>query len=159
MARRWTHLLVHHTAGDPRLTVEQIRQEHIRNRKFSDIGYHYVLARPGGGQQGFLKVGRPDTQSGAHAGGPKQTKDGRAWNSFALGLSVPGYFHPGNPHSEHMDEELYRDLLAAVLHLMQKYHIPAENLRGHREVKATACPGDWFPLDRLKADVKQRLGS
>jgi N-acetylmuramoyl-L-alanine amidase len=150
MSRKWTHLMIHHGAGKPGMTVEQIREEH-QARGWQDIGYHFVLVRPNGGQRGHLKRGRPDTKAGAHAGV-------NPWNSIALGLCVPGYFHPGSSLSEHMSEELYQDLLGAVLHIMQLYHIPAANILGHREVRATACPGEYFPLARLKADVKKRIG-
>lgn len=147
---RWRYLMLHHGAGQPGETVEQMRAQHKR-QGWRDIGYHYVLQRAAPDfTRGHLKVGRPDTQSGAHAGVSN-------YNAHGIGLCVPGYFHPGHALSEHMPESLYQDLLAAVLHLMQHYDIPFEHLKAHRDVKQTACPGEWFPMMRLRVDVAAKL--
>ena len=53
---------------------------------------------------------------------------------------------------------LYGDLVGAVAHLCQRYRIPPDHITYHREVKATACPGNWFPPKAQRiADVKARL--
>lgn len=157
MSKHWTHLLIHHTVTAPTATVDDIRRMH-KARGFADIGYHFLLARDAAGR-GHLKPGRPDYKSGAHAGAPSETKDHQAWNSFALGLSVVGTFHPGLPNSERMTPQLYQDLVGAVVHLCRKYNIPPANIRYHRDVKQTACPGDWFPdKAKLITDVAQALG-
>lgn len=155
MARRWTHLIVHHTAGRMDETVDDIRALHVNVNKWNDIGYHYLvqwdIAGKGGTKgKGYLKQGRPDTKSGAHAGVTK-------WNNCAIGLCIIGYFHPGTQISVKLTEAQYQDVLAACVRLCRKYGIPAEHVLGHRDVKHTACPGDWFPLAILKADVKEAL--
>jgi hypothetical protein len=152
---KWTHLLIHHTVTGPQETVATIRAMH-RKRGFNTIGYHYLLERDQAGR-GHLKTGRPDTRSGAHAGAPKDTFDHKPWNSFAIGLSVVGCFHPGFAVSERMTEPLYQDVLGAAVHLCKKYGIPADHVKFHREVKATACPGDYFPMARLRADIRKAL--
>ena len=147
---RWTHLLVHHAVTAPGATVADLRAMHLA-RGFKDIGYHYVVQRAAPDYtRGHLKAARPTTLAGAHAGAA-------GWNSKAIGLCVVGTFHPGLPHSDGMGDQLYRDVLDAVERVCRKHNIPAGNVKGHREVKATACPGDWFPLDRLKADLAERL--
>jgi hypothetical protein len=162
MARKFSHILVHHTASAPGVTLAELDAMH-RARGFAGIGYHYVILRSPQDNytRGYLKAARPDTRSGAHAGSPKETLDGRPWNSFAIGMAVAGTFHPGLAHSERLarGSQLYADVLAAVVHLCRKYGIPAANIRGHYEVKRTACPGDWFELDDLKADVAKALAS
>jgi N-acetyl-anhydromuramyl-L-alanine amidase AmpD len=151
MARRWQYLLIHHTASKPGVTAAELEAMH-RARGFRGIGYHYVVYRSPQDEyrRGYLQAARPDSQSGAHAGVG-------TWNAIALGLSVAGDFHPGNQHSETLDPDslLYRDILQAVVHLCRKYNIPPANIRGHRNVKATACPGDNFPLARLIADASR----
>jgi hypothetical protein len=151
---KWTHILVHHTESAPTATVEQITAWH-KARGFATIGYHYLLKRDAKGTPHLLAA-RSDKQSGAHAGGPKQTKDGRPWNSFALGLSVVGSFHPGHAFSEHLapGTALYGGLVEALAHLCIKYGIDSANIFYHRDVKSTDCPGDWF-VDRatLRRDV------
>jgi len=145
MARKWSHLVIHHTATGPRETVASITAMH-RRRGFTTIGYHYLIERSG--TRGYLKAARPDSMAGAHCPGI---------NTFGIGLSVVGYFHPGSPHSEHMSEALYQDVLGAAVHVCRKYNIPASNVKFHREMKATACPGDWFPMARLRAEVAAAL--
>jgi N-acetylmuramoyl-L-alanine amidase len=148
---RFKYLMIHHSDGPPDQTVEAIRRYHVQTRGWRDVGYHYLLQRDGEGR-GHLKRGRSDAYAGAHCDGPG------GWNSKALGVCVIGTFHPGLPHSEKMTEELYQDVLGAVLHLMGKYSIPATHLTCHREHDTTSCPGDWFPMARLKADVRRLLG-
>lgn len=148
MARNWQFIMLHHSATAPDLTVENLRQMHLQ-RGFADIGYHYVLVRVGDGLA--LKRGRPDTQSGAHAGAGN-------WNSKALGVCTVGYFHHGNSLSESFTGSMYDDLVGAVAHLCKKYGIPPTNIRYHRDVKATACPGDQFPdKAQLIADVTEAM--
>jgi hypothetical protein len=145
--------MLHHSATGPGMTVEDIRREHVRLNGWLDIGYHYVLVRGADGH-GYLKAGRPDSMDGAHAGaGAVDRVTGLGWNREALGLCVVGYFHPGSPLSEHMSAMLFGDLTAAVRHVMTKYGIRADHLLRHRDVRATACPGDWFPWERLKSQV------
>lgn len=153
---RWTHLVIHHSASGPRETVDSLRAMHVEKRGFSDIGYHYVIERDLFGF-GHLKRARPDVRSGGHAGKRSETFDGRDWNAFAIGLCVVGYFHPGAKVSEKMSGRLYRAVLGAAVHICRKYGIPPEHVKYHREVKATACPGDWFPMEQLRADLKNAL--
>lgn len=144
---RWTHLMIHHSAGPAGQTVDAIRRYHVGARGWSDIGYHYLVQRDGAGR-GHLKGGRPASKNGAHAGSLK-------WNGCALGLCVIGTFQPGG---EAMKDALYQDVLAAVLHVMKLHGIPPANLLAHRDVKATSCPGAWFPMAKLRADVTKALG-
>lgn len=61
--RSITEIIIHCTATPEGkdATVEQIRQEHIKNRGFSDIGYHYVIYR-----NGHVVDGRDVDKIGAH---------------------------------------------------------------------------------------------
>jgi len=154
----WTHLIIHHTATGPRETVASIRANHVEKRGFSDIGYHFVIERDWLGR-GYLKRARPDTRAGGHAGKRSETFDGRDWNAFALGLAVVGNFEPGYGKPERMTERLYSAVLAAAAHLCRKYGIPPGHVKYHREVKATACPGAWFPMARLRRDLERALAT
>ncbi len=148
---KWTHILLHHTAGPKGQTVDQIREEH-QARGWKDIGYHYVIARSAQDNyaRGYLQHGRPDTEAGAHAGVNK-------WNKCAIGVVTVGYFHPGSMLSEHMPDTLREDIICALCHLCRKYRIPAANILRHRDVRKTACPGDWYPFEEIKAEVTRRL--
>lgn len=145
--KRWTHLMIHHSDGPPGQTVDAIRRYHVHGRGWSDIAYHYLIQRDGQGR-GHLKGGRATDRNGAHAGSLR-------WNRRALGLCVIGRFAPGG---EVMSGVLYADVLAAVLHVMKLHGIPPANLMAHRDVRATECPGEWFPMQRLRADVRHAIG-
>lgn len=146
--RRWEGLIVHHSGGAPTDTVESLRRFH-RSLGWADVGYHFVVERDREGR-GHLKRGRSDRRSGAHAGSLEV-------NARCLGLCVVGTFHPGLEHSERMSEALYGDVVGAVVHVLREYGIPASEVRGHCEVRETACPGAWFPLERLKRDVARLM--
>ncbi len=138
--RKWTALIIHHSASPQSTTLAEVDGWH-RKRGFSGIGYHYFM--PISGSHAYLKRARADTNTGAHTLG---------WNSKALGLCIAGNYETGQ-----MSEAIYMDVLAAVAHICQKYHIPASQVFGHRDKYATACPGKNFPLARLKHDLKLKL--
>jgi len=157
MPRKWAHILIHHSAGSKYDTVASLRHQHVEKRGWDDIGYHYVLQRyiqrePGYAEHLIIKEGRPDTKTGAHAG--------RGWwNRYSLGVCVIGYFHPGaSGVSEHFTSDMYTDLVGALAHLCKKYGISPKNIGYHRDVKATACPGSWFPdKAQVIADVEKAI--
>lgn len=135
--------MIHHTAGTQHDTVESERKYH-KSKGWKDIGYHYFIEVDNKGR-GHLKAGRSTELTGAHC-------DTGNWNKISLGLCVAG-----NYSKTAMSEELYRDVLGAVLHVMKVYQIPANMLFGHRDKDSTQCPGNLFPLSALKADVLDRL--
>jgi hypothetical protein len=136
----WEALIIHHTASSQNTKLETIRRWH-KERGWQDVGYHYVMEIHNG--RGVLKIGRPDTQPGAHTVG---------WNNKAIGLVVVG-----NYDTETIGERLYMDILAAVVHICLKYSIPADKIFGHRDKASTACPGKHFPLAKLREEVKRSL--
>lgn len=118
------YLVVHHSAS-PRDTtsVETIRRWHVEDRKWNDIGYHWVITA-----DGKVHTGRPLTRQGAHA--PKV-------NSLSWGVCVVGdNTKPGQRWNEAQEDSLL-DLLGAV-RLLQ----PDIEVIGHRDTgQATECPG------------------
>ena len=137
MKFKWTGLCVHHSAGTQNETVDSIRAYH-KSKGYADCAYHFVMQRDSNGKW-HLKRGRPDTMQGCHGV--------TSYNRTYLGFVVPG-----NYSKTKMDEELYQAVLGAVKHIMQLYGL--KKLVGHREIKATECPGNLFPLNRLKMDCE-----
>ncbi|MCW3097756.1 MAG: hypothetical protein JWL77_3374, partial [Chthonomonadaceae bacterium] len=45
-------------------------------------------------------------------------------------------------------------LLMLCEKLMSKYHIPPENVRRHRDLRMTWCPGGRFPYDKVIQDLR-----
>ena len=138
---RWNAVIVHHSASSQDTTLTEVNAWHIQ-RGFNGIGYHYFMEIRDG--HAYLKNGRPTSMFGAHAD---------KYNGTALGICVAG-----NYETEHMSEQVYKDVLEAVEHICRKHHISPDRVWGHRDVAATVCPGKYFPLDRLKRDLHRRLG-
>lgn len=141
-ARKWYGLVIHHTAGRQSDTIESVRAQHLK-QKYADIGYHYFVEVDSKGR-GHLKRGRSTELQGCH--GNKHA------NNTMLGLCVAG-----NYEKQAMSDALYQDVLGAVLHVLKIHGVAAGKIVGHREIKATACPGKLFPLAALKADAADRL--
>lgn len=55
--------------------VKRIREMHIKERRFSDIAYHFLISRPEGG----IEPGRPVETVGAHTLGGNEDSIGIAW--------------------------------------------------------------------------------
>ena len=140
---KWYGVMLHHTAGTTKDKVEQIRTAHINNNKWGNIGYHYVLEIDTQGR-GHLKKGRDLKYQGAHAGIDR-------YNNGYIGLCIPG-----NYETDKVSAPLYSDILGAVCTLMKKNS--AYGFCGHREVKATACPGKNINLNKMRADLTAKLG-
>src|SRR5580700_8157632 len=99
------------------------------------ISYHYVIL-----PDGTVEPGRPERCPGAHC--PK-------YNNW-LGICLIGDFHnkrrwwPSTPTAAQK-----RSLVTLCESLMSKYHIPPENVRRHRDVRETWCPGNRFPYHEI----------
>lgn len=138
---KWIGLMVHHSAGSTKDTVESIRNIHKNSNGWGDIGYHYVLEIKNG--RGYLKKGRDTTYNGAHAGVGY-------YNNNYLGICVPG-----NYSKEVMPTQIYNDLLSACCTIIKKFNLT--KVKGHRETKATECPGLKVDLNKLRQDINTKL--
>ena len=72
-------LIVIHCSATPegkRLTFAECRRDHIANRRFKDIGYHYYIDR-----EGVIWPGRPEQEVGAHC---------RNHNKHSIGVCYEG---------------------------------------------------------------------
>ena len=133
--RRIDEIIVHCTATPEGrdMTVEQIRQDHIKNNHWSDIGYQYVVYR-----DGTVHLGRDVDISGAHAEGH---------NSHSIGVVYVGGVEnrPGVPYAQlkakdTRTEQQKASLLALLMGLRKLY--PKARIIGHRDVDThgKACP-------------------
>jgi N-acetylmuramoyl-L-alanine amidase len=145
--RKWSALIIHHTAGNQSQTLNAIRNDQMR-RGYGDIAYHFLIQIDKDGR-GHLKRGRSDELNGCHGN--------NHFNRNALGFCIIGNYDKYPP-----SEELYQDILAGVKHVLNTYRIEPKKVYGHKEIKglrpgekvtATACPGSMFPLERLKKDI------
>lgn len=122
---RTTKIVIHHTgnAQDDDLSAEQIHSSHLM-QGWSGIGYHYVIRK-----DGTVEIGRPEWAVGAHA-------HGFNWNT--IGIHVCGNFELATPTPAQIESLAY-----LVGWLCDKYGLTpdADRIVGHRDLMATACPG------------------
>jgi N-acetylmuramoyl-L-alanine amidase len=126
VTRRITEIIVHCSAtpANRNYKAADIRQWHIRDRRFSDIGYHYVIDL-----DGTIEQGRPLNQIGAHC---------LNHNSHSIGICYVGgldaAMHPADTRTPQQRIAL-RSLISDLQH-----QFPQATLHGHREFAAKECP-------------------
>ena len=76
-------IILHCSANsNPNLTANDVRRDHIDNRGFTDIGYHFFIRT-----SGLVEKGRPIEEVGAHT-------FGHNWDSIGIclnGLNLPDF--------------------------------------------------------------------
>lgn len=102
--------------------IEAIRRSHRNMPGWGDIGYHYVID-----PAGRVWEGRPISWQGAHV---------RDQNPGNIGICLLGNYELQRPN----DAQL-ASLESFVAGQMRQYRIPVREVRTHKEMAATACPG------------------
>lgn len=118
-------IVVHHTGNpsDDDLSAEDIHEMH-QNQGWAGIGYHYVIRK-----NGQIEQGRPDWAVGSHAYGEN-------WHS--IGIHVSGNFEEAEPTEYQIESLAY-----LIGWLCEEYDLdPSVAVVGHRDLMATACPGE-----------------
>jgi N-acetylmuramoyl-L-alanine amidase len=118
-------IVIHCTAHPDRMAfgvgVREIRADHIANRKWVDVGYHYVIRR-----NGEIECGRMESVQGAHCPPMNRTSLGVAW----IGLEKP-------------TSEQRESMVRLTRELMGRYGVPVHRVFGHKEADphcGKACP-------------------
>lgn len=143
------YIVVHHTATPRYWTTVQLRDLHVNERGWRDIGYHYVIRQVLG--EVLVEEGRPQDgddhlepwEYGAHVQGS---------NARSLGICVVGNFS-----KEKMPPMLKAYLLLTLYKLCKKHDLdPMCAIRGHREMPkaSTECPGTKVDMTDVRAAVK-----
>jgi len=101
--------------------VEDIRRAH-RGQNWGDVGYHYLID-----PAGRVWQGRPIEWQGAHVGGQ---------NNGNIGICVMGNFERQHPNDRQLST-----VEDSVAQLMRQFNISLREVRTHREMAATVCPG------------------
>lgn len=123
-----TELVVHCSATKPDqdIGVAEIRDWHVGQNGWNDVGYHYVIRR-----DGKIEVGRYIDEVGAHAKGHNE-------NSVGICM-VGGINSNGNPDANFTFKQ-YDALHQLLLTLCHNYDRP--KILGHRDLPdvSKACP-------------------
>ncbi|MFO8081704.1 MAG: N-acetylmuramoyl-L-alanine amidase [Armatimonadota bacterium] len=154
-------IVIHHTATGASVDGHKVDAARIarwheqrgfaaeyRHRLYT-IGYHYVIL-----PDGTIEQGRPEWMTGAHTYAHNDYLGICLVGNFDSGANPAGSQQPARPTEQQMSA--LRELLGD---LMTKYRLKVGDIHGHRELGATACPGDRFPLEQLRHDLQPSAGS
>lgn len=121
-------IVIHHTGNpcDDDLSAAQIHESHL-GLGWAGIGYHFVVRK-----DGTVECGRPDECIGSHAYGE---------NYHTVGIHVCGNFEYVDPTAEQVEATA-----RLIADLADKYciYINRDSVVGHRQLMATACPGEYL---------------
>ena len=122
------NLIVVHCSATPEgrdVSTETIRGWHVNERKWSDIGYHYVIEL-----NGKVKNGRPLERAGAHV---------RGFNKNSIGICYVGGMTADMKEPKDTRTKAQKEsLLNLILELKLKF--PNAVVRGHNDFASKACP-------------------
>ncbi len=135
----YTRITVHHSA-DPNPValdgstaksyeaVREIQRAHMdgKNTQYGDIGYHFVID-----PYGRVIEGRDLEWKGAHAYGDNNIQN--------IGICLIGNFDEDRPTQAALDA-----LRRQIEELRARYGIAKDHVLGHRELRATECPGKYL---------------
>lgn len=136
--REETSLIVlHHTGGAAGEDPDAAEIDGIHRRLgWAGIGYHFLIRR-----DGAVEAGRPVLAVGAHAEGA---------NHESVGVALCGNFCEDVPTNAQLESSA---MLLALLSASFGFEPDAEHIAGHRDLAATACPGD-----ALYAEIPELIG-
>lgn len=129
-------IIIHCTATRPEWNrhlateekVSHVRDWHVKDRGWSDIGYHYLIDR-----DGTVAVGRPIERVGAHVAGH---------NTGSIGVALFGGH--GSSETDNFADHFTPQQENALRELLDELRVKFPSIKtisGHNEYAAKACPG------------------
>ena len=133
--RKIDEIIIHATATNPSWMIDkdvtevvaEIRRWHVDERKWSNVGYHFVIHRDGG-----IGNGRPLEKAGAHVAGRNKT---------TIGVSLVG--GRGGSADDKFEDHFTPEQEAALRGLIERLKDEIgsiEKITGHNEYASKACP-------------------
>jgi hypothetical protein len=130
-ARSWKFIVIHHsdTSSGSAAKFDKFHKD----KGWDELGYHFVIGNGSETSDGKVEVGPrwPKQKWGAHTKTPTNE-----FNDFGIGICLVGDFQSSRPTQSQM-----QNLAKLVAYLQKTYKIPANRIVGHRDAKATECPG------------------
>lgn len=120
------YIVLHHRAGTG--DVDSIHAQHVK-QGWTGIGYHYYIRL-----DGTIYTGRPEKAVGAHTVN---------YNNQSIGVCFEGNYETTNT----MPKEQFDAGQALIQSLRETY--PTAKVVRHRDLQATACPGQFFPFNTI----------
>ena len=130
------YIVIHCSATKPSMDIgaETIKDWHVNERKWRDIGYHKVIKR-----HGDVEDGRDIRDSGAHSAG---------YNSKSVGLCMVGGMAEDNSAENNFTAQQWTALLDLVKQIKVDY--PEADVIGHNEISEKECPS--FDVQQWKKE-------
>ena len=140
--RTSTSLIVLHHSYSKDVPAAEIHAWHLA-RGWAGIGYHFVIRK-----DGSIERGRPQDMIGAHAG--------PGVNGHSIGICLCGNFMKELPSNAQM-----MSLVGLVAWLQNFYRASAGDveIKLHRQVAATNCPGILFPVQQFESRLQQAVNN
>lgn len=144
MDQDWDYsiVVIHHSGNGGETDPKQIEKKHMVDRKWDDVGYHYLIT-----PNGTIYEGRHLAFKGSHV---------ELANTGKIGILIMGDFESqwwdddDDPSKEQLDS-------AVSLITTLKSHFALTALGGHKDYKAdTECPGN--ELYGKLGDLRKRTG-
>jgi N-acetyl-anhydromuramyl-L-alanine amidase AmpD len=152
------YIVIHHTATTATArNVEQgkqlarsIQKYHMDVNGWIDSGHNFLIS-----QVGDIFEGRHGTVQALLSG--KCVRSAHSGNVIAN--ASPGIENEGNFSTTAMPAAQWDALVALCSDLCKGLKIGPDRIKGHRDFRRTACPGDWLykNLPRLRGEVAARL--
>jgi N-acetyl-anhydromuramyl-L-alanine amidase AmpD len=124
-------IVLHHAASSS-CSIEEIHYWHLQ-KGWSGCGYHFFVRK-----DGSVYKGREENIVGAHC---------KNHNTGSIGICAEGDYS-----KEDMPKLQKEAIVELCEYLMGKYEI--KNIYGHKELGVTECPGNNYPLDEIKEEIK-----
>jgi len=146
LEKDWVAIVVHHSATEYG-NAAIIDKWHRERNHWEGVGYDFVIGNGTDSGDGQVEVTFRWREQipGAHCGGTPNN-----WaNKDGIGICLVGDFSRREPSSRQM-----QSLLRLILFLQKRYGIPKSRIYGHKTTpgaRVTDCPGDSFPMARLKS--------
>lgn len=113
------------TRCDRRYSFDDCKRDHVKNRKFKDIGYHWYIER-----DGTICKGRPEEQAGAHC---------KERNKHSIGVCYEGGLDENGRPADTRTQAQKDSLFDLLIQLHQRY--PRAVIMGHHEFNPLKdCP-------------------
>lgn len=144
--RRWTHIVIHHTATHDGNAFSIDKMHHHRGFD-NGLGYHFLIDNGTDGKaNGQIEVGPRWVKQmhGAHANANNMNEKG-------IGVALVGNFSESSVANNQLNS-----LIFLVNTLQDYYHIPSNRVIRHGDVpgKNTECPGTRFPWASFKQNLQ-----
>lgn len=173
--RKIKYLVIHHSAGPASVNsdgaglyklatdVNHLKSVGIfvppNTKKWSE--YHYIVARNGTIIYCMDKDNRNRVENDkwilGHCGNDNE-KINSVTNANSIGICFEGNFHTyGEFTAQQLTAEQLKAGMRLLLELCRQYKLDSSVIVGHKDIIATACPGKWFPLNTIKANIQIAL--